>query len=132
MRPLQPGCGWSRSGRLRAATAHRLLDTYDAVLDALCQAWNALTLERIRSLTGYPICNRPRFRRAGMTLHGRARRRIGPFARHGQGREPRYQAALTRGASACATGACLSRTQQWMPRMPSEAGRTAGDGRPVA
>ena len=79
MRPSRPGCGWSRSGRLSAATAHRLLDTYDAVLDALRQAWNALTVERIRSLTGYPICNRPRFRRAGMTLHRRARRRIGPL-----------------------------------------------------
>jgi hypothetical protein len=34
--------------------SHRLLDTYDAVADALCQAWNALTAERIRSLTSYP------------------------------------------------------------------------------
>jgi transposase len=30
--------------------SHRLLDTYDA----LCRAWNALTAERIRSLTSYP------------------------------------------------------------------------------
>ena len=34
--------------------SHRLLDTYDAVVDALCRAWNALTAERIRSLTNYP------------------------------------------------------------------------------
>ena len=34
--------------------SHRLLDTYDAVVDALCRAWNALTAERIRSLTSYP------------------------------------------------------------------------------
>ena len=30
--------------------SHRLLDTYDA----LYRAWNALTAERIRSLTSYP------------------------------------------------------------------------------
>jgi hypothetical protein len=34
--------------------SHRLLDTYDAIADALCRAWNALTAERIRSLTSYP------------------------------------------------------------------------------
>ncbi len=34
--------------------SHRLLDTYDAVVEALCRAWNALTPERIRSLTSYP------------------------------------------------------------------------------
>ena len=34
--------------------SHRLLDGYDAVVDALCRAWNALTVERIRSLTSYP------------------------------------------------------------------------------
>jgi hypothetical protein len=34
--------------------SHRLLDTYDAIVDALCRAWNALTAERIRSLTSYP------------------------------------------------------------------------------
>jgi transposase len=31
--------------------SHRLLDTYDAVVDALCHALTALTAERIRSLT---------------------------------------------------------------------------------
>ena len=34
--------------------SHRLLDTYDAIVDALCRAWNALTPERLRSLTSYP------------------------------------------------------------------------------
>ncbi len=34
--------------------SHRMLDTYDAVVDALCRAWKALTTERIRSLTSYP------------------------------------------------------------------------------
>ena len=34
--------------------SHRLLEGYDAIVDACCQAWNALTPERIRSLTAYP------------------------------------------------------------------------------
>jgi putative transposase len=34
--------------------SHRLLDTYDAVAEALRRAWNALTAERIRSLTSHP------------------------------------------------------------------------------
>ena len=34
--------------------SHRLLDDYDVIVDALCRAWNALTTERIRSLTSYP------------------------------------------------------------------------------
>ena len=34
--------------------SHRLLDTYDAVVGALCRAWNALTKERLHSLTSYP------------------------------------------------------------------------------
>ncbi len=38
--------------------SHRLLDTYDAVVDALCRAWIALTTERIRSLTSYPYLER--------------------------------------------------------------------------
>ena len=33
--------------------SHRLLDTGDAIVDALCRAWNALTAERLRSLTSY-------------------------------------------------------------------------------
>jgi DDE superfamily endonuclease len=34
--------------------SHRLLDDYHAVVDALCRAWNALTAERLQSLTSYP------------------------------------------------------------------------------
>jgi hypothetical protein len=34
--------------------SHRLLDGYDAIVDARCEAWNALTPERIRSLTAFP------------------------------------------------------------------------------
>ena len=34
--------------------SHRLLDTYDAIVGALCRAWNALTKERLHSLTSYP------------------------------------------------------------------------------
>jgi transposase len=34
--------------------SHRLLDTADAIVDALCRAWNALAAERLRSLTSYP------------------------------------------------------------------------------
>ena len=34
--------------------SHRLLDGYDAIVDACCAAWNQLTPERLRSLTNYP------------------------------------------------------------------------------
>jgi transposase len=34
--------------------SHRLLDTYDAIVGALCRAWNALTKQRLHSLTRYP------------------------------------------------------------------------------
>jgi transposase len=34
--------------------SHRLLDDYDAIVDALCRAWNALTPARLRSLAAYP------------------------------------------------------------------------------
>jgi hypothetical protein len=34
--------------------SHRLLDDYDAIVDACCHAWNQLTPERIRSLCNYP------------------------------------------------------------------------------
>lgn len=34
--------------------SHRLLNTYNAIVDALCSAWNQLTPERIQSLTSYP------------------------------------------------------------------------------
>ena len=32
----------------------RLLDDYDAIVEACCQAWCNLTAERLRSLTNYP------------------------------------------------------------------------------
>jgi transposase len=34
--------------------SHRLLDDYDAIVDACCVAWNKLTPERIVSLCNYP------------------------------------------------------------------------------
>jgi transposase len=34
--------------------SHRVLDGYGAIVDACCEAWNALTPERLRSLTAYP------------------------------------------------------------------------------
>ena len=36
--------------------SHRLLDDYDAIADACCAAWNALTANRdtLRSLAAYP------------------------------------------------------------------------------
>ena len=34
--------------------SHRLLDGYAAVVAACCDAWNALTPDRIRSLTAFP------------------------------------------------------------------------------
>lgn len=34
--------------------SHRVLDGYDAVVEACCEAWNALTPERFRSLTAFP------------------------------------------------------------------------------
>ncbi len=34
--------------------SQRLLNSYDAIVEALCRAWNALTKERLQSLTGYP------------------------------------------------------------------------------
>ena len=40
--------------------SHRLLADYNAVVEACCQAWNALTAEtgRIKSLCAYPYLNR--------------------------------------------------------------------------
>ena len=38
--------------------SHRLLNGYDAVVDACCAAWNQLTPERLRSLTSYPYLQR--------------------------------------------------------------------------
>ena len=37
--------------------SHCLLAGYDAIVDALCTAWNALTPERLLSLTRYPTLN---------------------------------------------------------------------------
>lgn len=34
--------------------SHRLLDGYDPIVDACCEAWNVLTPERLRSLTAFP------------------------------------------------------------------------------
>jgi transposase len=34
--------------------SHRLLSGYDGIVEACCDAWNALTPERLRSLTNYP------------------------------------------------------------------------------
>lgn len=33
--------------------SHRLLDSYDAIVDAVCAAWNQLPPERLKSLTRY-------------------------------------------------------------------------------
>jgi transposase len=41
--------------------SHRLLAGYDAIVDALCTAWNALTPERLLSLTSYPYLNQVNF-----------------------------------------------------------------------
>jgi hypothetical protein len=42
------------SNLFKRALSHRLLDTHEAIVDALCRAWNALTSERLHSLTSYP------------------------------------------------------------------------------
>ena len=41
--------------------SHRLLAGYDAIVDALCSAWNQLTPERLQTLTGYPYLNQVNF-----------------------------------------------------------------------
>jgi hypothetical protein len=41
--------------------SHRLLAGYDAIVDALCTAWNALSPERLLSLTSYPYLNKVSF-----------------------------------------------------------------------
>ena len=40
--------------------SHRVLNGYDAIVDALCSAWNQLTPERLQTLTGYPYLNQVR------------------------------------------------------------------------
>ena len=37
--------------------SHRVLASYDAIVDAVCHAWNQLTPERIHTLTSYPYLN---------------------------------------------------------------------------
>ena len=37
--------------------SHRLLAGYDAIMDALCKAWNHLTPKRLHTLTSYPYLN---------------------------------------------------------------------------
>jgi len=41
--------------------SHRLLAGYDAIVDALCSAWNQLTPGRLQTLTGYPYLNQVSF-----------------------------------------------------------------------
>lgn len=41
--------------------SHRVLAGYDAIVDALCSAWNQLTPERLHSLTSYPYLNQVSF-----------------------------------------------------------------------
>ena len=41
--------------------SHRLLDGYDAIVDALCKAWQQLNPDRIGSLTKYPYLNQVSF-----------------------------------------------------------------------
>ena len=40
--------------------SHRLLESYDAVVDACCSAWNQLTPERLRSLCQFPYIQQVR------------------------------------------------------------------------
>ena len=38
--------------------SHRLLGGYDAIVDALCRAWNQLSAGRLHSLASYPYLER--------------------------------------------------------------------------
>ena len=40
--------------------SHRLLDSYDDIVNACCTAWNKLTAERLQSLTCYPYLEQVR------------------------------------------------------------------------
>jgi transposase len=40
--------------------SHRLLSDYEAILGALCNAWQALTVERVLSLTNFPYLRQVR------------------------------------------------------------------------
>jgi transposase len=41
--------------------SHRLLNSYDAIVEALCIAWNTLSKTRLASLTAYPYLTQVRF-----------------------------------------------------------------------
>ena len=41
--------------------SHRLLDSYDDIVNACCTAWNKLTAERLQSLTSYPYLEQVRY-----------------------------------------------------------------------
>ncbi len=41
--------------------SHRMLAGYDAIIDALCTAWNKPTPERLHTLTDYPYLNQVSF-----------------------------------------------------------------------
>jgi transposase len=41
--------------------SHRLLDSYDEIVNACCDAWNKLTAERLQSLTNYPYLEQVRY-----------------------------------------------------------------------
>ncbi len=41
--------------------SHRLLNSYDAIVDALCIAWQKLTAAQLQSLTSYPYLNQVSF-----------------------------------------------------------------------
>ena len=41
--------------------SHRLLDSYDDIVNACCTAWNKLTAERLTSLTSYPYLEQVRY-----------------------------------------------------------------------
>ncbi len=40
--------------------SHRLLDSYDDIVNACCKAWNQLTADRLQSLTSYPYLEKVR------------------------------------------------------------------------
>ncbi len=41
--------------------SHRLLNSYEEIVDALCVAWNKLSKTTLASLTGYPYLKQVRF-----------------------------------------------------------------------
>jgi hypothetical protein len=57
LNPVERGWLFLRERHL----SHRLLAGYDAIVDTLCNAWNALTPERLLSLTRYLYLNQVSF-----------------------------------------------------------------------